>query len=276
MVRIRKKGCALVLAGILVCLMGACGNAGTTETADAEEELPELKIGVDFLEPFFYKDENGDYAGIDVEIAEEACKRAGYDAVFVEIPWDEKDTYLEDGTVDCLWNAFSEDGREEKYLWTEPYLESDLAVMVDARCPDTELKTMRSFGGIAVRAGSKAEEILLSDTEHEITENEKIYSCGSFEIAETAFIKSYAGALACHRVVLQQIEKDSPGEYRIFDDVLMTTHLGVAFEKGQENEKWEKINGAIGEMKEDGTIQKIWDSYESNLADAEEGTKDEK
>ena len=270
---VRKKGAMLVLAGILACLMGACGNAGT---AEKEEGLPELKIGVDFLEPFFYKDENGDYAGIDVEIAEEACKRAGYDAVFVEIPWDEKDTYLEDGTVDCLWNAFSEDGREDQYLWTEPYMESDLAVMVDTKCPDTELKSMRSMGGIAVRAGSKVEEILLEDVDHELTGSEMVYSCGSFEIAKTAFIKGYAGALGCHRAVLQYIAKESPAQYRIFDDALMTTHLGVAFEKGAESEKWENVNRAICEMKEDGTIQKIQDSYEEELTATEEGTADEK
>lgn len=272
---LRKKGAALVLAGVLVCSLGACGNAGTAE-ADGEESLPELKIGVDFLEPFFYKDENGDYAGIDVEIAKEACRRAGYEAVFVEIPWDEKDTYLDNGTVDCLWNAFSEDGREDQYLWTEPYMESDLAVMVDVRCPDTDLKTMRSVGGIAVRAGSKVEEILLSDTDHELTGSGKVYSCGSFEIAKTAFVKGYAGALACHRSVLEYIAKENPDKCRIFDDALMTVQLGVAFEKGEESESWERLNLAIDEMKEDGTIQKIKDSYDEELADTGEGTADEK
>ncbi len=275
MLNLRKKGAALVLAGVLVVSLGGCGNAGTAE-ADGEESLPELKIGVDFLEPFFYKGENGDYTGIDAEIAREACRRAGYEAVFVEIPWDEKDTYLDNGTVDCLWNAFSEDGREEEYLWTEPYMESELAVMVDARCPDTDLKTMRSMGGIAVRAGSKVEEILLEDTDHVLTGSEMVYSCGSFEIAKTAFIKGYAGALACHRAVLQYIAKENPDKCRIFNDTLMTVHLGVAFEKGEESESWEKINRAICEMKEDGTIQKIQDTYEEELSDTEEGTENEK
>lgn len=51
----------LALCGALLC---GCGQR-ETET----EELPVLVIGSDDYEPYFYLDENGAYAGIDVEIA---------------------------------------------------------------------------------------------------------------------------------------------------------------------------------------------------------------
>ena len=264
-----KRLAALCLASIMTCSLCACQQSEQAGTAEAESDLPELKIGVDILEPFFYKDENGDYVGIDAEIAQAACEKAGYEPVFVDIPWDEKDEYLENGSVDCLMNAFSEDGREDKYLWTEPYLESDLKVLVDEKCPDENLKDLKSKGGIAVRAGSKAEEILLADVEQEITSTGKIYACGTFKLAKTAFIKGYAGALACHEAVLQQIMNENPGVYRLLEEALMTTHLGIAFSKDGDETSWEKINTAITELKEDGTISDIYEKYTQNTSEEE-------
>lgn len=267
--KIRKLLSVLLITAIGACTLCACHKTATDEMT-REENIPELKIGVAVLKPFFYKDENGNYTGIDAEIADETCEKAGYKPVFVEIPWDEKDEYLKDGTVDCLWNAFSEDGREDKYLWTEPYMESRLVVMVEEKCPDQNLKDLKSKGGIAVRAGSKAEEILLEDTENLITDTEKVYSCGSFQMAETAFIKGYAGALACHEAVLRQIMDEYPDTYRILDDTLMTVHLGVAFAKDDSREHCVKISDAIKLMKQNGGITDIEKKYNLSTSDTEE------
>lgn len=52
--------------------------------------------------PYFYRDVSGSYAGIDVEIAAEACRRIGYEPVFREIALDERFARLAAGEVDCL------------------------------------------------------------------------------------------------------------------------------------------------------------------------------
>ena len=68
-----------------MCTLCACqqtgSNYGTVSEDSAEEleDLPELKIGVAILKSFFYKDKNGNYEGIDAQIAKAACKRAGND-----------------------------------------------------------------------------------------------------------------------------------------------------------------------------------------------------
>lgn len=98
------------LAGMLFCC--ACGasdrhsakkeqtdhSALTQNKAEKNpqpsESLPELRIGVDDLKPFFYVDQNGDYAGIDAEIAMEACRRAGYQPVFQNVTWDVRDQLM--------------------------------------------------------------------------------------------------------------------------------------------------------------------------------------
>ena len=203
-----KKWLFFLLPLVLVGLLAACGPTSQEKGSDEEAEasaLPVLRIGVDELKPFFYLDESGAYAGADEEVAAEACRRAGYTPQFVVVPWSERDTYLENGSVDCLWTAFIQDGREDDYLWTEPYLDSKLAAIVDQESPEQNAESLRC--SVAVRAGSKAEDLFRSNN----TLEAGIYACGTFEMAKTAFIKGYAGALAGHEIVLRQVKEDNPG-----------------------------------------------------------------
>ena len=60
----------------IVFLLSVCacmrGNNGE------KEELPEIVIGGSLYAPYFYRDVSGSYAGIDAELAAEACRRIGY------------------------------------------------------------------------------------------------------------------------------------------------------------------------------------------------------
>lgn len=259
----------LLLLAVLLCLLAACAQTSQEDRAAATASgLPELRIGVDTLKPFFYLDETGAYAGIDAEIATEACQRAGYTPVFVEIPWSERDTYLADGRVDCLWTAFIQNGRENDYLWTEPYLDSKLAAIVDERCPDHSLQDFKNK--VAVRAGSKAEdwfrEAAASDA--------GIYACGTFSMAQTAFVKGYAGALAGHEAVLRQILEETPGVCRFLSDEMLPVHLGVAFDKVDGTGRCQAISDAIHAMKQDGTLAALAEKYGMTMPDEEGGSTD--
>ena len=102
--RIRKKGIALLLA-VLFALTAFPGCGKTVSETD-NSELPALIIGSDEYLPYFYLDSDGDFAGIDVDLAREACRRLGLRAEFRQISWGNKDAYLESGEIDCLWAVF--------------------------------------------------------------------------------------------------------------------------------------------------------------------------
>lgn len=238
----------------------ACQSSDLPVETKAESELYELKIGVDILNPFFYIDENGNYAGIDAEIAQEACKRAGYTPEFVEITWSKRDTYLDDESVDCMWNAFVKNGREDLYRWTDAYLQSNLRAIVDTRSPDINVESLSDHASMAVRVGSKIEEFLKGAEDRPPI---KIYACGTFEMAETAFVKGYIGALGGHEIVLQKVIEEYPEQYRFLDGTMLCANLGVAFRKDDTSEHCEKINEALNDMKADGTIEAIFEKYNS-------------
>ena len=64
----KRLAALLVLCALVLC---GCGRQ------EQDEPLPKLVIGSDNYEPYFYLDEDGSFAGIDVEIATEACRRMG-------------------------------------------------------------------------------------------------------------------------------------------------------------------------------------------------------
>ena len=109
-----KKIITLMLALCMALSIVACGSkeaSRTTFTVGFDAEFP----------PYGYMDDNGEYVGFDLSLAEEVCKRKGWELVKRPIDWDSKDMELSSGTIDCIWNGFTINGREDAYTWTVPY-----------------------------------------------------------------------------------------------------------------------------------------------------------
>ena len=122
----KKRLLSLVLCVGLVLGLTGCGSS----PAAAEDTLPQIIIGSDDYKPYNYVDEDGNAAGIDVELAKEAFGRMGYEPVFRNIVWEKKEEYLADRQIDCLWGSFTMTEREDEYTWAGPYLKSRQVVVV--------------------------------------------------------------------------------------------------------------------------------------------------
>lgn len=263
----------LLLCSVMLVLV-SCVRSQDTEHPE-QEDFPEIRIGIARLEPFIYVDYSGNYAGIDAEIAAEACRRAGYRPVFKEIPWSERDEYLFDGSVDCLWTAFAMDWHEQDYLWTDSYLSSDMVVLVEERYPSKTLDDFDGPGGIAVCVGSAAEEVLTRKANASAAHIEMIHAYGSVSMASISFVKGYTDALASYEIVLRQLIHDNPGQYHYLGEPIMTAHLGVAFAKDGNREMVQKLSEALESMKKDGSISAITKKYEMVLWEQEEESADD-
>ena len=237
-----------------------CGCGAEVKTPE-QENLPVLTIGSDEYEPFIYISDSKTYEGIDVDIAEEACRRIGYRAEFKIIRWDDKDTYIENGDVDCLWGSFSMDGREDAYQWAGPYMTSKQCVLVRT---DSDIYTLNDLNGkkVAVQATTKPEEIFLKRSASDIPMVESVYSFVETEEAFAALRKGYVDACASHDYRIGTYLKNALSKYRVLDQELMTSHLGVAFSKGFDSNVVQKLSAALNEMKSDGTIDEIMRKYE--------------
>lgn len=101
------------------------------EQEESSEEKTTFTVGFDAeYPPYGYMDENGEYTGFDLELAQAVCDLEGWELVKTPISWDSKDMELESGTIDCIWNGFTMNGREDDYTWSDPYVDNSQVMVV--------------------------------------------------------------------------------------------------------------------------------------------------
>ena len=144
-----KKWIALFVATAMTMgLLSGCGAAKeetakeveTTENVETEETAAEetsaddrttFTVGFDAeFPPYGYMDENGEYTGFDLDLAAEVCARNGWELVKQPIDWDSKDMELSSGSIDCIWNGFTMNGREDAYTWSVAYVDNSQVFVV--------------------------------------------------------------------------------------------------------------------------------------------------
>ena len=113
----------------------AAPETAQTEAAGAEEEGDRTTFTVGFdaeFPPYGYKDDSGEYVGFDLDLARAVCEKNGWEFVAQPIDWDAKDMELSSGAIDCIWNGFTMNGREDAYTWSMPYIDNSQVFVVPA------------------------------------------------------------------------------------------------------------------------------------------------
>ena len=232
----RIKTLVLLILTVLLVAGVLCGCAVQTGEQPGISSLPHITIGSDTYPPFVYLDNNGDPTGIDVEIAVEAFRRMGYQAVFTTIDWEQKRTLVDNGEIDCIWGCFSMDGREQDYQWAGPYMVSRQIIAVNAK---SDIYAMDDLNGktIAVQSTGKPEEIFLQSGQADIPQFEDIISLEDRGV-------QYA-ALDCGYV----------------DEPLLITGIGAAFSVDDDRGLAQELMDTFAQMRQDGTMQEIVGRY---------------
>lgn len=283
-----KKNMALVMAAALAasCLATGCGNkaaetkADTTaettaetgaeskeagETAAAAGERTTLTVGFDASFPPYGYQENGEYVGFDLDLAQEVCERNGWELVKTPIDWDAKDMELNSGAIDCIWNGFTMNGREDAYTWSEPYIDN------------TQVFAVKKDGGITSAADLAGKTVLVQADSSALAaltdeENEEIKALAdSFaelrEVPdyETALLELEAGsadAVAMDEGVARD-KQNKNDNITILDEEISKEQYGIGFKLGNE-ELRDQVWATLLEMEADGTVDTIADKYSVN------------
>ena len=268
-----KAGLLLVIGTVMMAavLLSAC----RTEDKTAVSSEKTIVIGYDPFDPYTYQDVNGDMAGIDVEIARQAFGKLGYEPVFQVINWEDKDIYLADGTVDCLWACFTMTDREDKYQWAGPYMYSRQMVAVR---DDSDIYELSGLAGkrIAVQATGKAEMAFLNAADYGLPEMERVFSLSTTDEMYAILRKGYVDAIAGHEGMLGKIVNDGTNTYRMLEESIYVSELGVAFEKGTHEELARELTEILEAMKADGSIGQIAEKYGMDAEKTVGGKQDEK
>lgn len=235
----------------------AATDAATTEAAGGSVKTPSGKFTVGFdqeFPPMGFVGDDGQFTGFDLDLAKEVASRLGLEFVPQPINWDAKDMELDSGNIDCIWNGFTMQGREDAYTWVGPYMANNQVFVVNA---DSDIASKADLAGKAVEVQKDSSGLAALQDDAELSA-----SFGSMtEVADynTALMDLESGA--CDAVCMDSIVasyqiKSSGKDMKILDDTLSAEEYGIGFKKG-EDELAKAVYDILMEMKDDGTVAKI-------------------
>ena len=133
----KRKGILglLTLVGMAVMSLAGCTQLASNPKVDNWDKYQQQKsitVGFDnTFVPMGFEEKNGNYAGFDIELAKYVSKKLGIPVHFQPIDWDMKETELQNGTIDAIWNGYSAtDERREKVAFTIPYMQNTQILVV--------------------------------------------------------------------------------------------------------------------------------------------------
>ncbi len=257
---IREKYIACLLLGLFAVIAGLLFYACTEDSTNHSKATKKIIVGIDKFKPYSYLDSNGDYTGIDVEMARYAFAKMGYEPEFKFIDWEEKDNNLADGTIDCIWSCYSYTGREDKYQWAGPYMKSRQVVAVRN---DSDIYTLEDLKNkrIGVQTTTKGEQVFLKRTNILLPKEYNINSFSTSDELLAVLRKGYVDAIAGHEALLLNMETYNTVTYRVLSESLQDVKIGVAFEKGTHEEIASELSKILEDMAKDGVTGEIAQKY---------------
>ena len=232
-----------------------------TASDTSKTERTTLTVGFDAeFPPYAYKDENGEYVGFDLELAEEVCKRNGWTLIKQPIDWNNKEESLNSNAVDCIWNGFTINGRENDYTWSVPYIDNSQVIVVKA---DSKIKTLSDLKGktVAVQTDSSALDAFTGETASEKNKSlarslKELKQVDDYTAAFAELENGTADAVCLDMSVAEFMVVAKANKFAILDEQIANEQYGIGFKKGNTELK-DTVQNTLFKMKREGVFEEI-------------------
>lgn len=217
-----------------------------------------IKVGTNAnFPPFEFLDENNKIAGFDIELVEALSKKVGFEYEIVNMGFDGLIPALKSGKIDMIASGMSAtDARRKAADFTDSYFITENVFM--KRADNDSIKTKDDIKGkiigtqlgtvqeIAIREMKGVKPVTMEDP---IT---VIMALKNGKIDAAVFDTSVAYGYMKQNPELAEFHKEPDG----------SEGFSFAFNKDKKTELIAKINGALKELKEDGTFDKLLEKYD--------------
>lgn len=250
-----------VIIGIIAVM--ALSIAGCNNKSQDAMDKETLIIGFDdTFVPMGFKDNNGEIVGFDIDLAKEVSKRIGKQVTFQPIDWSMKESELNSGKIDLIWNGYSiTKERKEKVNFTNPYLENRQVIIT---LVNSKINSKVDLKGMNVGAQNQSSAVDAINKEEELLKTFKDGKVYTFETNNEALMdleaKRIDAVVADEILARYYINKKGEGKFKILNDDFGDESYGVGIRKGDE-ELLEKLNEAFEDIKKDGTAKKVSEKW---------------
>jgi len=245
-----KKWIALLLA--LALMMSASLALADSFRMGIDPEYP----------PFSYLDENGAYAGFDVEMCKGVCDQYGWELEIVPVNWDLKLVSLDAKEHDCVWSGMTilDSMKQAGYVLSFPYYDNTQVVLTKE---GNGISTLADLAGklVAVQLGTSGDQ-LLAEGQLELAktfQNGEPYRLESFVVCGTELDAGGVDAVVVDLPVAQNLAKKYSG-FVILEETLGSEQYGICFRNG-DDALCKQVEEGIMKLVEDGTYLALAEKY---------------
>lgn len=260
----KKKLLALLSIACVACLsaallVGCSSNKEEAQSEDTSADISTLIVGFDnSYPPYGFMDENNEPTGFDLDLAAEVAKRNGWELQLEPINWDSKDALLGQGSINCIWNGFTMEGREDGYTFSEPYMLNEQVVVVKKDSGITSLEDLADKT-VVTQADSAALDVLEGDQKALADTFKELQTLPDYN---NAFMQLESGAVDAVACDLSIAQYQMAAKTDMFEklDALSSEHYAVGFKKGDEALA-QKVTDTLKAMYDDGTVEELINKY---------------
>lgn len=259
-----------VLSSALFMLSGCSSGSSANSPSDtvqrdstAPSTTKKLVIGFDAeYPPYSFKADDGSYTGFDIDLATAAAEANGWTFEAKPIDWSERDAELESGNITCIWSGFTMEGREGKYVFSEPYMVNEQVVVVRAHSGIEKLDDLAGKK-VITQASSAAMEVL---------NGPRANLAASFDGASPKTADDYndaflqldsksVDAVACDLSYAAYQISQTGDKYFMIDEPLSVEHYAVGFNLSDE-ETAKAVTNTLKALYEEGIVEQLCKKYE--------------
>ena len=242
-------------------LMIAAAFAAFAGCSEKDDGIRRFVVGFDAdFPPYGYR-EGSEYKGFDLDLAREVCERRGWKFVASPINWDAKDMELGSGAIDCIWNGFTMQGREEAYTWSCPYIDNSQVVLVPVASP---VKTLADLKGrvVGVQTDTPVQKALSRGGDKAAlgATFRQLVVMPNYNQAVNELTMGGVEAVAMDVGVAKKKMSDRPGCFRMLDEIVMTETYGIGFKKGNTALR-DEVDDTLRELVDEGIMKVLAERY---------------
>ncbi len=263
-------------------ILAGCGNTSTssssssataTSSSDSSSQAAsddksatatkKLIVGFDSAyPPYGYVGDDGSYTGFDLELAQETAKRNDWEVQLEPIDWDAKDTLMDSGAINCIWNGFTVEGREDSYTFSGNYMINAQVVVVKK---GSGIEDLAGLAGktVITQTDSAAYEVLAGEDADKADVAATFATLDTIGDYNTAFMQLESGAVdavACDLSIAAYQLAAKPDAYTQLDEQLSSEHYAVGFKKG-DTDTAQTVTSTLKAMDDDGFVKELCEKY---------------
>lgn len=265
-----KKIGALLAVGCLAAALALTGCAGSSGATDSKsnsgsdyklQSAGTLTIAISPDFPPFENMENGEYVGLDIEVAKAVAKKLGLEPKFVSLQFDAILPAISSGTqADMGISGFTIDPERAKQVdFTHSYYTDDLSIAVansSTVTKETVDADLNSAGvSIAVQSGTTGETYV-----QEHYPNARVVAYGNSNDCFAAMQAGQVNAVCTNYAVVNKMLADAYKDAKVVKSIATGEEYAIAVSPDNKALTTD-INKALEELMADGTIDNLLKQY---------------